>query len=186
MQRTFLRFPTLRPGLLHEFRYPFKFFLVRCSPRPPIAATPALAHAPAHTSQGMPPAPVPAAAASAPVAPAVPVAPVVRPRPCPPASHPQCLPSCTSACSPAGAHTCGRRACRVPVAPAPAADTFAVMRFVKSNVSRQSGVRKSSNARQFSSIIHACKCLRQAKNAVLKHPAPFVLLLKNKPCEQPL
>ena len=36
-----------------------------------------------------------------------------------------------------------------------AADTFAVMRFVKSNVSRQSGVRKSSNARQFSSIIHA-------------------------------
>ena len=94
------------------------------------------AAAPAHISQGMPPAPVPAAAASAPVAPAVPVAPVVRPRPCPPASHPQCRPSCTSACSPAGAHTCGRRACRVPVAPAPAADTFAVMCFVKSNVSR--------------------------------------------------
>ena len=70
--------------------------------------------------------------------------------------------------------------------PAPAADTFAVMCSVKSNVSRQTGERKSSNARQFSSIIHACKRLRQAKNAVLKHPAPFVLLLENKPCEQPL
>ena len=144
------------------------------------------AAAPAHISQGMPPAPVPAAAASAPVAPAVPVAPVVRPRPCPPASHPQCRPSCTSACSPAGAHTCGRRACRVPVAPAPAADTFAILCFVKSNVSCQPGVRKSSNACQFSSIIHARKRLRQAKNVAFKCSALFAPLLKNKPCEQPL
>ncbi len=87
---------------------------------------------------------------------------------------------------------CIRNACRPAPAPAAppaftaAAAAFAIMCFVKSNVSRQSGVRKSSNACQFSSIIHARKHLRQVKNVALKHPALFVRLLKNDHCEQPL
>lgn len=126
-------------------------------------------------------------AAFASVVPAAPVAPAVRPRPCPPSllRHRQSARA-------RARRRCIRNACRpAPASVAPpaftaATDPFAIICSVKSNVSRQSGERKSSNARQFSSIISACKRLRQARNSVLKHPAPFVLLPKNNPCEQPL
>ena len=66
----------------------------------------------------------------------------------------------TRAAAPAAAPSGAAADARSPAAaPAPgsppATDTFAVMYFAKSNVSRQSGVRESGNARQFSSIIHA-------------------------------